>query len=102
MRGQPAEPPAARPCPGDDQPPPEKPVRKLASVQTVNAIEPIPNADAIEKVHVLGRWAVARKGERRPGDRLVYFEIDSLQWLSRVYFTGDTEGQAGVPPSERR
>jgi hypothetical protein len=29
-------------------------VRKLASVQTVNAVEPIPNAGAIEKVRVLG------------------------------------------------
>ena len=31
-------------------------MRKLASIQTVNAVEPIPNADAIEKIRVLG-WA---------------------------------------------
>src|SRR4051812_2801392 len=53
-------------------------MRQLASIQTVNAVEPIPNADAIEKVRVLGWWVVAKKGEHRPGDKVVYCEIDSL------------------------
>ena len=53
-------------------------MRKLASIQTVNAVEPIPNADAIEKVRVLGWWVVTKKGEHQPGDRVVYCEIDSL------------------------
>jgi RNA ligase (TIGR02306 family) len=53
-------------------------VRKLASIQAVNAVEPIPNADAIERVRVLGWWVVAKKGEHNPGDTLVYCEIDSL------------------------
>ena len=53
-------------------------MRKLASIQTVNAVEPIPNADAIEKIRVLGWWIVAKKGEHRPGEKLVYCEIDSL------------------------
>jgi RNA ligase (TIGR02306 family) len=53
-------------------------MRKLASIQTVNAVEPIPNADAIEKVRVLGWWVVSKKGDHRPGDKLVYCEIDSL------------------------
>lgn len=53
-------------------------MRKLASIQTVNAVEPIPNADAIEKIRVLGWWVVAKKGEHQPGDKLVYCEIDSL------------------------
>jgi RNA ligase (TIGR02306 family) len=53
-------------------------MRKLASIQTVNAVEPIPNADAIEKIRVLGWWVVAKKGEHKPGDKLVYCEIDSL------------------------
>lgn len=53
-------------------------MRKLASVQTVNAVEPIPNADAIEKIRVLGWWVVVKKGEHRVGDKLVYCEIDSL------------------------
>ena len=53
-------------------------MRKLASIQTVNAVESIPNADAIEKIRVLGWWIVVKKGEHQPGDRLVYCEIDSL------------------------
>src|SRR4051812_15576314 len=56
----------------------EVPVRMLASIQTVNTVEPIPNADAIEKVRVLGWWVVVKKGEHRPGDQVVYCEIDSL------------------------
>jgi RNA ligase (TIGR02306 family) len=53
-------------------------MRKLASIQTVNAVEPISNADAIEKVRILGWWVVAKKGEHKPGDKVVYCEIDSL------------------------
>ncbi len=53
-------------------------MRKLASIQTVNTVEPIPNADAIERIRVLGWWVVVKKGEHRPGDRLVYCEIDAL------------------------
>lgn len=53
-------------------------MRNLASIQTVNAAEPIPNADAIEKIRVLGWWVVVKKGDFRPGDRVVYCEIDSL------------------------
>ncbi len=53
-------------------------MRKLASIQTVNAAEPIPNADAIEKIRVLGWWVVVKRGEFKPGDRVVYCEIDSL------------------------
>ena len=52
--------------------------RKLASIQTVNAVEPIPNADAIEKIRVLGWWVVVKKGDHKPGDKVVYCEIDSL------------------------
>src|SRR6516164_7450355 len=53
-------------------------MRKLASVQIVNAAEAIPNADAIERIRVLGWWVVVKKGEFKPGDKLVYCEIDSL------------------------
>lgn len=53
-------------------------MRKLASIQTVNAVESIPNADAIEKLRVLGWWVVSKKGEHNPGDKIVYCEIDSL------------------------
>ncbi len=53
-------------------------MRKLASIQTVTSIEPILNADAIERFRVLGWWIVGKKGEVRVGDRVVYCEIDSL------------------------
>lgn len=53
-------------------------MRKLASIQTVNAVEPILNTDAIERVRVLGWWVVVKRGEFAVGDRIVYCEIDSL------------------------
>jgi RNA ligase (TIGR02306 family) len=53
-------------------------MRKLASIQKVNAVEPIANADAIERIRVLGWWVVVKKGEYRAGDPVVYCEIDSL------------------------
>ncbi len=53
-------------------------MRKLASIQTVTLTEPIPKADAIERLRILGWWVVAKKGEFRPGDKVVYCEIDSL------------------------
>src|SRR3954465_8258948 len=52
--------------------------RKLASIRTGDAVEPIPNAGAIEKIRVLGWWVVVKKGEHQPGDKIVYCEIDSL------------------------
>jgi len=52
--------------------------RKLASFRTVDAIEPIVGADAIE-LAVVGGWkVVTKKGEFQPGDPCVYFEIDSF------------------------
>jgi RNA ligase (TIGR02306 family) len=53
-------------------------MRQLASVQTINAVQPIPGADAIERIRVLGWWVVVKKGEFQEGDRVVYCEIDSL------------------------
>lgn len=53
-------------------------MRKLASIQTITLTEPIPNADAIERLKIMGWWVVAKKGEYRAGDRVIYCEIDSL------------------------
>lgn len=53
-------------------------MRTLASVRKVTAAGPIPNADAIERTRVLGWWVVTKRGEFKPGDRVVYCEIDSL------------------------
>ena len=53
-------------------------MRKLASIQNIKYVKPIPDADSIETVGVLGWECVSKKGEFRPGDLCVYFEIDSL------------------------
>lgn len=50
----------------------------LASVQKVLEVHPIENADAIERIKVLGWQLVAKKGEFAPGDLCVYCEIDSI------------------------
>lgn len=54
-------------------------MRKLASVRVIDAISAIPEADAIE-VATIGGWdVVVKKGEYKPGDVAVYFEVDS--WI---------------------
>jgi len=58
-----------------------KEIRKLASVRTIDKIEPIENADAIE-VATLGGWkVVVKKNEFNVNDKVIYFEIDS--WIPR-------------------
>lgn len=52
--------------------------RKLATLQMVSKVDPIPGADRIEVVTVLGWKVVVRKGEVAPGERVVFFEIDSI------------------------
>lgn len=52
--------------------------RKLASIQTVLAIEAIANADAIELVRIQGWQCVVKKGEFSVGDCGVFFEIDAV------------------------
>jgi len=53
-------------------------LRKLASIQRVTSVSPIPDADRIEAAQILGWQVVIRKGELKPGDLCVYFEIDSV------------------------
>jgi RNA ligase (TIGR02306 family) len=54
-------------------------MRKLATIRTIEALDPIPNADAIELATVGGWKVVAQKGLYKVGDLAVYFEIDS--WM---------------------
>lgn len=51
-------------------------MRKMATIRRINAIDPIPNADAIEVATVDGWKVVIKKGEFKVGDRAVYCEID--------------------------
>lgn len=53
-------------------------MRKLASIQNIKYVKPIPDADSIETVGILGWECVSKKGEFQPDDLCVYFEIDSL------------------------
>ena len=54
-------------------------MRHLATIQTIAAIHPIPKADNLEVATVLGWSVVVRKDENlKPGDKVVFFEIDSF------------------------
>ena len=52
--------------------------RKLVSIQVIDSIAPIEGADNIVQARVMGWTVVVKKGEFAPGDRCVFFEIDSL------------------------
>ena len=52
--------------------------RKLASIQTIAALSPIPGADAIEVATVLGWQCVVKKGEFQVGDKIIFCEVDSI------------------------
>jgi len=53
--------------------------RKMASVQQIESLTPIENSDFLEVAQMknLGWKVVVKKGEFKPGDKVVYFEIDS-------------------------
>jgi len=52
--------------------------RMLAHVEEVVRVFPIPGADFIEGIQVLGWECVAKKGDLKQGDKCVYIEIDSI------------------------
>ena len=53
-------------------------MRKLASIRRIDAINPIPDADAID-VATIGGWnVVVKKGVHSIGELVIYFEIDSF------------------------
>ncbi len=52
--------------------------RKLVTIQTIESIAPIEGADNIMQARVMGWTVVVKKGEFAPGDRCVFFEIDSV------------------------
>jgi RNA ligase (TIGR02306 family) len=52
-------------------------MRKLATIRKIDAILPIPNADAIEVAVVSGWKVVVKKNEYTAGDLATYIEIDS-------------------------
>lgn len=79
-------------------------MRKLATVRQIDAINPIPDADAIE-VATIGGWkVVVKKGEFTAGDLAVYFEIDSWIPHSLAPFLSKNEPKEynGVPGERLR
>lgn len=53
-------------------------MRKLASIQIIKDLKPIPDADRIEVASVLGWNIVVEKNKYKVGEPVVYFEIDSF------------------------
>lgn len=51
--------------------------RRLATVRLIDAVDPIPGADAIEVATVGGWKIVVKRGEYSVGDLAVYLEVDS-------------------------
>ena len=69
--------------------------RKLASIQKIVDIQPIEGADNIVCAQVLGWKCVTQKSNNfKPGDLVVYFEIDSLipfePWSEFLFKNGRT------------
>jgi RNA ligase (TIGR02306 family) len=53
-------------------------VRKLATVQIIDDIQPVPDSDRLDVATVRGWKVVCGRGEYKPGDRCVYVEIDAF------------------------
>ena len=51
--------------------------RSLAHIEKIAWVKPIEGADNIELIGVLGWVCIAKKGEFKPDDICIYFEIDS-------------------------
>ena len=60
-------------------------MRNLVTIQRITEVKPIPDADSIELVLIKGWQCVAKKGEFKPGDRCVYFEVDSYLPIDERY-----------------
>ncbi len=53
-------------------------MRKLASIQKITNIFPIPDADSIELAQVLGWKCVVKKDQFKVGETIIYVEYDSV------------------------
>ena len=62
-------------------------MRKLAHIEKIIDIQPIPNADKIEVATVLGWKVVIKKDEFKVGDKIIYIEIDSRVPKDEPYFS---------------
>ena len=62
--------------------------RKLATVETIQEIQSIQNADNIVKARIRNWWVVVRKDQFKIDDKCIYFEIDSLLPMYNPMFDG--------------
>jgi len=77
--------------------------RRLATVETITEIAPIPGADAIVRARIRGWDVVVKKGEFAPGAKCVYFEVDTMldvddprfDFLAARGVRTDAEGRKG-------
>ena len=52
--------------------------RKLASIQIIDALNPIEGADRIEIAQISGWRVIVKKGDFKVGDKCIYVEVDSI------------------------
>jgi hypothetical protein len=52
--------------------------RKLAHIELIEKLEPIPNSDFLEKATILGWECVVKKDQFKVGERVCYIETDSI------------------------
>ena len=52
--------------------------RRLATIEQISNITPIPDADLIVKARIRGWDVVVKRDEFKPGDLCVYFEVDTM------------------------
>ena len=60
-------------------------MRKLATIQKIEEIKSIPNADKIDVAKVKGWYVVVEKNLHKVGDDIIYLEIDSFLPLKPEY-----------------
>ena len=53
-------------------------MRKLATVQIIDDVQPVPDSDRLDVATVRGWKVVCGRDEYKPGDRCVYVEIDAF------------------------
>jgi len=53
-------------------------MRKLVTIRNIDEMLPHPNADKLELAMIGGWQCIVKKDEYKPGDMIVFFEIDSL------------------------
>lgn len=73
-----------------------------ATVFTVDEVKPHPNADRLELVEALGWQVVTGKGLRKPGEKCVYIQPDSIvpdewseKWGVKQYLKGSDHNRVG-------